>query len=122
VANLLANGTAWLARVHASHASETRVYTRLDGTSKSLPLTAGETEADGPADASLVVTIRTTDFLVALEDWETAFGIGARPDVGDTIAIGDTIRRVSKLGDAPHWRFTDGHQNRLRIHTSLNSE
>lgn len=119
MANLLRTGTAWLARVHATHASEQRLYTRLDDTAAELPLTAGETAAEGPADASIVTTHRTTDFLCPLEDWETAFGVGSRPEAGETITVGETRRRVSQLGDQAAWRFTDGHENRLRIHTEL---
>lgn len=122
MANLLNSGMAWLARVHATHASDARLYTRLDGDAAELPLTAGETENEGPADASLVVTHRTTDFLCPLEDFEAAFGAGARPQVGEKITVGTTTRRVSQLGDSPAWRFTDGHETRLRIHTTLYTE
>ena len=121
MADLLADGAAWLAGQLKSHASQAVTYERgVD--SVPVQATIGETvfefeNADGDLERW-----ESRDFLIDTADLVLA-GSPTLPSAGDRIreTVGTTtyLYEVMAPGNAPHWRYVDAHRNKLRIHTKL---
>ena len=120
MADLLRLGSSWLAAQLKTFASRTVIYQR--GTQQvTVQATLGKTLLklnDGFGQVRMEWTDR--DFLIATADLVFA-GITILPERGDRILVEQdaklsTYEVMAPLGEAP-WRYSDPHQQLLRIHT-----
>jgi len=121
--DLLNIGSKFLKKKMAESAAVRLVY-RLDDTAGtpaiSVRATRGQSiEQHAEADGSFV-TFRAVDFLVPAEDMVNA-GVAFDPRPGhrfiDTTVSPAVHYEVCEIPGEPCWRYTDGHRNRVRIHT-----
>ena len=121
MANLLNNAVDFLAEVGESHMSDTVTIRRgLATTPVAAILGATRHEIiDGDGQKSVVLS---TDFLIVAADYAFDEEV-TLPAVGDevvaTIAGQTKTFEVSRFGGAPHYRPSDPHGVKLRIHTKL---
>jgi hypothetical protein len=120
MADLLAQGAAWLAQQQKSHASRTVTY-RRGAAAKVIDATVGRTVLEAPDDLGVVVRQEVRDYLVHAADLD--FGAGpVPPQRGDQIEEPDgaaaAVYEVLPLGpEQETWRYADPSRIRLRIHT-----
>lgn len=118
--DLLASGAAWISGRLKTHASKTVTYRRgIDEVE--LLASVGNTEFEiETEDGADLERWQSRDFLIAAADLVLA-GQTVLPEKGDTIkeTVGDAthVYEVMAPGDVPHFRYSDAHRVRLRIHT-----
>ncbi len=119
MADLLAQGAAWLEEQRSRHLSRTVTYLR-GSDSVDLPATIGRTTFEQADEYSIVHRTEARDFLVLTADLVLA-GAATLPQAGDRIreaASGQTfIYEVLAPGGEPPWRYSDPYRKTLRIHT-----
>ena len=76
-------------------------YRKLDGRSSEFTAYFGDSLRDQENDRNIVNVIKTDDVLIAVSDFETAFGTDERPQDGEVIETGDRRYRVRPLGTEP---------------------
>ena len=110
MANLLQQGSQWLAGTLKEHAASEVEY-RRDAETFAVQAVFGRTDYEVQDESGLTVGGFVCDFLIAAADlpWD--------PEVGDVIAANGRKYQVLDLGDEGCWRWTDGHQTMRRIHT-----
>lgn len=120
MADLLQSGAAWISGRLKTHASKTVTYVRgID--SVSLSATVGTTEFEiETEDGADLERWQSRDFLIAAADLVLA-GKTVLPEKGDqikeTVGTNTHVYEVMAPGDVPHFRYSDPHRVRLRIHT-----
>lgn len=117
--NALASAVDWLTRQRDASLAESVVY-RRGAESVELRATIGATNFEQVDDLGVVTRVRSKDFIVRTGD-ALLGGQPFEPRRGDRIeqAIGDGVRVfevMSAFGNPP-WRWTDGHETSMRIHT-----
>jgi head-tail adaptor len=116
MADLLATGAAWLASAMKAYAGRSVVYRRENGAEATLTSVAGQSVNGDPEQMTVE---RVADELIVTADFETAFGDGVRPAVGDEIEVdADDVRRVVPFC----WRESDPQGVRMRVHTERRSD
>ena len=110
MANLLQQGSQWLADTLKASAASAVEY-RRDAETFAVQAVFGKTDYELQDESGLTIGGFVCDFLVAAADlpWD--------PEVGDVIAAHARKYEVLDLGDEGCWRWTDGHQTMRRIHT-----
>jgi hypothetical protein len=91
----------WLHAAGKTTRGEEVTYTRKDGREATLTAVPGETEAEQTFERSLVAVVRNRDVLIAVSEFETAFGDGEKPIDGDLIEWGSERYAVRPLGGGP---------------------
>jgi hypothetical protein len=120
MADLLAQGAAWLGEQRGKHMASTVTY-RRGATEADLSATFGRTRYEVEDEYGVRVGAEVTDFLVAAADFAPAFG---EPEAGDEIVVHSTgsgqaqgvVFEVMAWAGQGHWRWSDPHRTTLRIH------
>ena len=119
MANLLEQGTAWLADQLKTHASSTVVYQR-GAQQVSVSATIGKTEFEIDDGSGVLQRVESRDYLIQPADLQIA-GVATLPIAGDrireTIGTKTYVYEVMGPGNEPHYRFSDPFRRVLRIHT-----
>lgn len=120
MANLLAQGVAWLGGKRHTSMAGTITYVRGVDT-VSLSATVGKTDFEQLDESGVVQRIESRDFLIRTADLVLA-AVTTLPRAGDLIRETEGpqtfVYEVMAPGDEPPWRYS-GAQDRstLRIHT-----
>jgi hypothetical protein len=122
--DLLSKGSDWLRLTRKRNAAADVVYVRGSVSSQTLRAAKGQTAfdvADGGDDASMPVTVRSSDFLIDVEDLNLD-GIPVTPQRGDqvvegTVEEGVVFEVMSPDSNSPPWRYSDPYRRTYRIHT-----
>jgi len=112
VADLLRQGSQWLAGVLKEHASSPVTYTR-GAVELELQATFGRTEYEVEDEYGLRVAAQVADFLIAAADLAPTFD---EPEAGDRIVADGAVFEVMPLAGQGHWRWSDPHRTTMRIH------
>ena len=112
MADLLAQGAAWLGEQRGKHLASTVTY-RRGASEADLAATFGRTRYEVEDEYGVRVGAEVTDFLVAAADFAPAFG---EPEAGDEITANGVVFEVMALSGQGHWRWSDPHRTTLRIH------
>lgn len=112
MADLLAQGAAWLAEQRTQHAAQTVSYQR-GANVWVLQATRGRTEfEEEDLEGGGVQRIEARDYLIRVADL-----VAGPPLEGDRILDAGRVYEVASLAGQPPWVFTNVHQVTYRIHT-----
>lgn len=122
--DMLAQATAWLDEMRATHLSRQVTY-RRGGDSVEIVATLGSTTYEIADEAGATIEAKATDFIVSAED--LAFNETVTlPQTGDRVymAVGNRVRIFEVLDLAGGGRYQPGdpYGIMLRIHTKCISE
>jgi len=121
VADLLAQGVAWLEAQRKASLATSVTYVR--GTdSVELAATVGRSEFEQVDESGLIRKIETRDYLFAAADLVLG-GSQATPQEGDQVLEADgpqtRVYEVMTVGTEPAWRYSDPYRNTIRVHTKF---
>ena len=111
--DLLRQGSQWLGAMLKQHASSPVTY-RRGQTEAALSATFGRPDRQVEDQYSVRVGVTMTDFLIAADDFEPAFG---EPQPGDQVLADSQVYEVLDLAGQGHWRWSGTPGVALRIHT-----
>ena len=119
MADMLAQGSAWLEDQRNAHMTRTVVYQR-SGDSVELPATIGRTLFEQADEFGIIHKLESRDFLVLRNDLVLS-GVQILPKAGDRVRDPDgdntQVYEVMAPGPEPAFRYSDPYRKTLRIHT-----
>lgn len=115
MADMLSDGSDWVADQLKSHASRSVTYSRSTA-SVALTVTIGETIFQAVSEVGAIIHTHSRDYLFRAEDLVLG-GSATLPHRGDRITDDGKVYEVLAPGREPHYRFTDPYQFGLRVHT-----
>lgn len=126
MADVLADGMAWLDAQLRAHASESVTYSRDPYGDLEILATRGSKPMRTMADFGPRIDFTVQDWFIAASEL-VIDGEPATPRKGDRIyAISrgmlQTYEVLSPGGDEPAWRWSDASEVTLRVHTKLKAE
>lgn len=119
MADLIQEGTSWLADKMKSHAGQSVTYRRPSPAGTvTVTATIGETVVQQQGyDGVYMQRVESKDFLIKAEDL-ILNGSVSLPADGDQIEHGGVTYQVTPIVDGePAWRWSNGYRTVLRIHT-----
>lgn len=119
MADLLANGAAWLEQQRAEHLASNVTYRRAQSVLV-VAATVGKTAFEIDDGQGVIQRIESRDFLVLAADLilDATVTLPQRGDVIEEPAGAVTLLyEVMAPGNEPCWRYSDPYRQSLRIHT-----
>jgi hypothetical protein len=116
MANMLRNGSSWLARVQKSDASDPVTIRRGAQFTTGVPAVFGRYIAGVDEGTGFSSTQHADDFLILVTDYVIG-GQAVEPASGDLIQYGSDYYQVLPFAGEPHERYSDPFHTRYRIHT-----
>ncbi len=115
MADLIANGAAWLAAQRAAHLSRDIGYV-TGATTLTVKASVGRTEFEVVSEGGVMERTESRDFLVATADLPAAPARGdqVRETVGTSVHLFEVMAPVQSM---PTWRWADAQRTAYRIHT-----
>lgn len=115
MADLLANGLAWLTEQRKEHLTTTAIYSRTGEDDLTLSVSRARTSQTVESMTGVSVEVREQDWLVDAD----ALGVYGTPTPkrNDRILAEGGIYEVMDMAGQGPWRYTDSRRATFRIHT-----
>lgn len=126
MADMLAEGAAWLAETQREHVSRTVIYRRASVSREvaALVVTVGNTDFEQHNGEGIVLVVQAADWIASVSDLVFDDGTAFEPQRGDVV-VDESIAgkrltyEVRSPGQEPVWRYADRHRQQARMHSAL---